>query len=120
EPGNLPLGLDDETPYHQFAVSLGLGDLVLFYTDALIEAADPSGRMLGEEGLLAIARALDPADPGRLGPALLEAVDRHRGGRPADDDTPLVALRHNAQGPRHLSIGEKVDVYAKVFGLKGY
>jgi serine phosphatase RsbU (regulator of sigma subunit) len=120
EPGNLPLGLDDETPYHQFAVSLGLGDLVLFYTDALIEAADPSGRMLGEEGLLAIARALDPSDPGRLGPALLEAVDRHRGGRPAGDDTTLVALRHNAQGPRRLSIGEKVDVYAKVFGLKGY
>src|SRR5262249_45788163 len=45
--GNLPLELDDESPYSQFTVNLGRGDLLCFYTDALTEAADPSGRMLG-------------------------------------------------------------------------
>ena len=39
------------------------GDLVIFYTDALIEAGDPAGQLLGEEGLLEIVRGLDPADP---------------------------------------------------------
>jgi serine phosphatase RsbU (regulator of sigma subunit) len=118
--GNLPLGLDDETAYHQFAVILGRGDLVLFYTDALIEAADASGVLLGEEGLLSLVRGIEPDGPADLGRSLLEAVARHRDGRPADDDVTLVALHHNASGPRALSIGEKIDVYAKVFGLKAY
>ena len=49
---NLPLGLDDETHYGTSGVKLGRGDLVLFYTDALTEAADASGQLLGESGLL--------------------------------------------------------------------
>jgi serine phosphatase RsbU (regulator of sigma subunit) len=118
--GNLPLGLDDESPYHQFTVALGREDVVLFYTDALTEAADPSGRMLGEGELLGLARGLDLSDPRRLGPALLEAVGRHRCGRPADDDVTLLTLFHNAGGPRRLSLAERLDTYAKVFGLRAY
>ena len=118
--GNLPLGLDDETDYRQFAVTLGQGDLVLVFTDALVEAADPAGKMLGEDGLIELARALGP-DPGlSAAPALLEAVARHRGDQPADDDVTLLALAHNGNGPKRLSLGEKIDVYAKVFGLKEY
>ena len=56
---NLPLGLDDETQYDASRVKLGRGDLVVFYTDALIEAADGSGQLLGESGLLEVARRLD-------------------------------------------------------------
>jgi phosphoserine phosphatase RsbU/P len=118
--GNLPLGIDDETAYHQSAVMLGKGDLVVFYTDALTEAADLSGGLLGEEGLLALARGIDPSNSRGIGPALLECVERHRGGRPADDDATLLTLAHNGDGPRRLSLGEKLDVYAKFFGLKTY
>ena len=38
---NLPLGLDDETPYDQIDVVLGRGDLIVIYTDALSEASTP-------------------------------------------------------------------------------
>ena len=120
EAGDLPLGLDDDSPYHQFAVTLGRGDVVLFYTDALTEAADPDGHMLGEAGLLALASAADPHDQRRLGPDLLAAVGRHRGGLPADDDVTLLAVAHNASGPRRRTLAEKAEVYAKVFGLKPY
>src|SRR5262249_52195841 len=41
---NLPLGIDDETHYAEARLRLGRGDLVVYYTDALIEAADGSGR----------------------------------------------------------------------------
>ncbi|HEY2157952.1 MAG TPA: PP2C family protein-serine/threonine phosphatase, partial [Isosphaeraceae bacterium] len=116
--GNFPLGIDDDSPYRQFAVDLGTGDVVVFYTDALTEAADDAGRLLGEEGLIALARGLDPAAPDRIGPSLLAAVDRYRGGRPADDDVTLLTLVHNAGGPKGQTLGEKLDVYAKVFGLK--
>jgi serine phosphatase RsbU (regulator of sigma subunit) len=120
DPGgtNLPLGIDDESPYEQFAIPLGRGDLVVVYTDALTEARDAAGQMLGEAGLLAVARGLDAGDPLGVGPALLEGVARHRAGRPADDDVTVLVLHHNA-GPRpRLSVGQKLDVYAKVFGLK--
>jgi serine phosphatase RsbU (regulator of sigma subunit) len=118
--GNLPLGLDDESPYNQFSVLLGTGDVVLFYTDALTEAFDPAGRMLGEEGLLSLAQELDLSQPDRIATSLLAGVDRHRAGRPADDDVTLLALVHNGSGPRPPSLGEKLDVYAKVFGMKSY
>lgn len=116
--GNLPWGIDDETPYDAFAVDLRAGDVVVVYTDALTEARAGDGPLLGEDGLLALARELPADDPGRIGAGLLSAVARHRGGGPADDDATVVVLRHTAEGPRRLSVGEKLDVYAKVFGLK--
>lgn len=117
---DLPLGLDDETRYGTSTLKLGPGDLVLFYTDALTEAADGSERMLGEPGLLDAARGVDVASslPAAIGTALLKAVANHRGLAPADDDVTLVVLHHNASPAPRLSIGEKLDVYAKVFGLK--
>ena len=95
---NLPLGLDDQTSYQTFDVELGRGDLLAFYTDALSEAADPAGKLLGETGLLDAARGLDLSDrrPATIGPALLETVARHRGHRSAEDDVTLVILHHNA------------------------
>ena len=59
-----------------------------------------------------------PGDPLRVGPALLDGVARHCAGWLADDDVTVLVLHHNA-GPRpRLSVGQKLDVYAKVFGLK--
>jgi serine phosphatase RsbU (regulator of sigma subunit) len=116
--GNLPLGLDEESSYNQFTVMLDPGDILLFYTDALTEAFDPAGRMLGEEGLLALAQSLDVGQPARIASSLLAGVERHRGGRPADDDVTLLALLHTGSGPRPPSLGEKLHVYAKVFGME--
>jgi phosphoserine phosphatase RsbU/P len=120
--GNLPLGLDEHTSYDSFDLQLKPGDRVVFYTDALIEAADPSGRLLGETGLLEAARGLNidvaGSSPGAIGSALLEAVASHRGRESAEDDMTLVVLHHNAASPPRLSLAQKADVYAKVFGLK--
>ncbi len=120
QPGsNLPLGVDEETPYEQFVVHLDRGDHVVIYTDALMEAMDPAGAMLGESGLLRLIQGLDLDTPDRLGRALLGAVRDYRAGGAAEDDETLVVLRHDGGPPRRPSIGEKLDVYAKVFGLKG-
>jgi serine phosphatase RsbU (regulator of sigma subunit) len=120
EGGNLPLGLDETTPYENFELTLGRGDLAVFYTDALFEAADASGKLLGESGLLAVAREIDLVDssPRAIGSSLLTAIARYRGRENADDDVTLIVLHHNASGSRRLSVAQKLDVYAKVFGLK--
>jgi phosphoserine phosphatase RsbU/P len=117
---NLPLGLDEETRYFTFELQLARGDLVVLYTDALSEAADPSGTLLGESGLLKFVRELDLLDPSprAIGQALLQKVARYRQTESAEDDTTLLVFFHNDGGARRLSVGEKLDVYAKVFGLK--
>jgi serine phosphatase RsbU (regulator of sigma subunit) len=91
---------------------------VILYTDALSEASDPAGQMLGEAGLLEIARTLDVRSSIGLGPALLDSIADYHGGMPADDDATLLVLYHNAGHSPRLSIPQKLEVYAKVFGLK--
>jgi phosphoserine phosphatase RsbU/P len=117
---NLPLGLDVETNYRTFDIDLERGDLAVFYTDALTEAADESGRLLGEQGLLSAARRLDlsGSDPSAIGKALVAAVAGYRRGAPAMDDITIVVLHHNASSSPRLSVAQKLDVYAKVFRLK--
>lgn len=115
---NLPLGIDDASDYESFAVDLKPNDVVIAFTDAMVEAQDEGSNLLGEAGLLDLARGLDPTDPSTIGPALVSAVEGYRRGETADDDLTVLVLRHTAQGPKRLSVGEKLDVYAKVFGLK--
>jgi len=77
-PTNLPLGIGIETTHPQTAFRLRRGDLLLFYTDSLIEARRPTGEQLGEAGLLSIISSLDPNSPETLVRSLLEAVARWR------------------------------------------
>lgn len=118
--GNLPLGLDEDSPYSQFSVPLEPGDAVLFFTDAVTETPDSSGKLLGEDGLLSLLHDLPPSSPDLLGSHLLSSLRSRRPTSDPDDDLTLISLSHNASGPPRMSLGEKLDVYAKVFGLRSY
>jgi len=96
---NLPLGIVEPTEFEQFGVRLRRDDLVMFYTDSLIEARDAAGTQLGESGLLSIVSDLDPSDPQRLIRMLLEQVQTHRAGVEADDDVTVLLFRHNGTRP---------------------
>jgi len=95
---DLPLGIIPGTGYYQFAVPLGRGDLVVLYTDSLIEAFDDRQVQLGQRGLLAVAESLDPARHESFNHDLVEAVTAYGGGPPADDVT-VLTLHHNARDP---------------------
>jgi sigma-B regulation protein RsbU (phosphoserine phosphatase) len=114
---NLPLGIDEETPYEQFSVPLGKGDVVLFYTDGLTETRDAAGVMLGETGLLRLVSGLHPAEPASLGRELLAAVERYSAGAPAGDDLTLLVLHHNAGPSQPPSLLELPRVFARALGL---
>jgi serine phosphatase RsbU (regulator of sigma subunit) len=115
---NLPLGVDDSTTYPQSALDLARGDLALIYTDALTEGTDAGGRQLGEGGLFDLVRQLDVAEPAKVAEGLIQRLDGYRQGRAPDDDLTFLLLHRNAGGPARLSLRQKLDVYAKVFGLK--
>ncbi|MBX9655837.1 serine/threonine-protein phosphatase [bacterium] len=115
---NLPLGIDDSAAYPQVRLKLDDGDLILIYTDALIEASNPDGVLLGEAGLHRLIETLDPHDPAKLAKSIINSLHQYRGERPADDDFTFLLLRHRGGERKRLTVGEKLDVYAKVFGLK--
>jgi hypothetical protein len=63
-------------------------------------------------------RSLDIAATQSMAGNLVARLDAVRGGRPAEDDATFLLLHHNAGHPGRLSVKQKLDVYAKVFGLK--
>lgn len=117
---NLPLGIIEPTRYEQFAVPLARGDMVLIYTDSLVEARPPDGEMLGEQGLLDLVASLNITDAQALRPALIDAVTRYRGNTPAEDDMTLVLIHHNAADPPWPGVGQTLKSIAKMMGLMKY
>ncbi len=114
---NLPLGIIEPTDYSQFAVKLERGDLVILYTDALIEACDSAGTQLGEVGLLDRARTVQVTEPQEVAEHLLQAVDAWRGGVSAADDQTLIVLHHNAGDPPKMTLTQAIRTLAKMIGL---
>lgn len=115
-PRNLPLGIISGTDYQQFAITLSPGDLVLFYTDSLTETVTTEGGMLGEQGLLELARSLDAGDAEQIGQVLLDQIETLRGRSNADDDLTLVTVHHNGSKPQ-VGLGERLTAMAKLVGL---
>ena len=114
---NLPLGIIDPTPYAQFAVSLEPDDLIVLYTDALIEARGPKGERIGTSGLLDLVRSLDASVFETLSSSIRDALDTLRGDEPADDDLTVLVLHHNAADPPRLSVGERLRVFGRMMGI---
>lgn len=96
---NIPLGIAEPTTYDQMKVRLGPGDLVLIYTDALVEAKGADKRLLGEAGLLDVIRTLDVSRPELFIGSLLGEI-RQRTGMDFGDDVTALLLRPNMLKPR--------------------
>jgi serine phosphatase RsbU (regulator of sigma subunit) len=106
--GNVPLGIIRETGFHQYALNLSPGDLVVMYTDSLIEATSSTGRALGENGLLKMAEHFDPDQPDQLVRGLLIAVSEWRKQLAPQDDVTILALHYVPDdGSRGRYVGEQ-------------
>lgn len=113
----LPLGVLDPTDDEQFAIRMEPGDIVVLYTDALIEAGDAAGRQLGEVGLLTLARALSHSDRDDAAREPRRRVSAYAGGVPFNDDATLIVLHSNAADPPHLSWRGQAGRFARMLGL---
>lgn len=93
-PGDhLPLGIVAAPAYEALIVGLRPGDLLLFYTDGVIEAFDEVGELFGFERLeeTAVACAVLPAHA--VVEAVMGAVGRWMSGAPQHDDIAILAVR---------------------------
>ncbi|MBP7934621.1 MAG: serine/threonine-protein phosphatase [Phycisphaerae bacterium] len=115
---NLPLGIIERTDYHQYTVRLDKDDFVLVYTDALVEARNPLGKSLDEDGLMRVLGELVPSDARQLGQQLVERIDGWRGGAPLEDDQTIIVLHHNGTDPAPMTVGTAVRTMLKMLGLR--
>jgi sigma-B regulation protein RsbU (phosphoserine phosphatase) len=67
------------------------GDLVLAYSDGVVEARSPAGEFFGEDRLRSVLRGC-PQDPEGVVAGVLEAVDRFVGDQTPYDDLTLLAV----------------------------
>jgi sigma-B regulation protein RsbU (phosphoserine phosphatase) len=90
--GSLPLAILDETTYAEHVQPLDRGDVLVLFTDGIVEAANESREHFGEERLLATLRSAN-GSAADIVAALRQAVQNHAGGARSLDDQTLVVLR---------------------------
>ena len=89
---DIPLRVDPEHVWENHDVFIEPGDLVVLYTDGVIESRSRSGEVFGVEAAAAAVSAAEP-EPQAVIDSILSAQTRHRNGEPADDDQTIIAIR---------------------------
>ena len=82
-----------ECSYEIGWIALNPRDVVVAYTDGLIESRNAPGEQWGVERLVRIVMAADDRTPGNLRSAITEAVDAFSYEAAQRDDMALVILR---------------------------
>ncbi len=90
---SLPLGVRSEVTTRTAEVELREGDTVVYLSDGIVEAQDESGDPFGFDQLEALLASAEDRSPSAIRDHILEAVARHAGTRPADDDRTVMVLR---------------------------
>jgi phosphoserine phosphatase RsbU/P len=116
DPVNMPLGILDISDYETFDVPLDVGDVVVCYTDSLVESNGASGELLGQQGLLDIVRELPLNDPATFIPDLLAAIGEKADGNLTGDDVTVLVFRPNGLGRRRPSLRQQVIASGKMIG----
>jgi sigma-B regulation protein RsbU (phosphoserine phosphatase) len=88
---SLPLGVEPGESFRAVQTALEPGDLVVLFTDGVVEALDASGRTLGLERLKHALLAA-PANPMSAGEALVQTVRKHAGTRTQSDDLTILCI----------------------------
>ncbi len=93
ESGGIPLGIEETTYVEGACTALQPGDLLLLYSDGVIETYDSEYNLYGEERLLQYLEKNRSQEPNQLIDDLLDELVEFRGPTPQSDDITLMALR---------------------------
>lgn len=95
EDRNLPIGVLNDQEFRSTSFRLQQGDLIMGYSDALSEARDANGNLLGEDGLAAIANDLPVTEPSRFVEQLILQIRRTNDSNLVSDDATVIVARVN-------------------------
>ncbi|WP_305044358.1 SpoIIE family protein phosphatase [Geoalkalibacter sp.] len=89
----LILGVRREVAFQEEHTSLNPGDVVLLYTDGIIEAHNDRGELFGTERLCTLLQEHHALNPEQLIPCILDQVRLFTGVQNFADDVSMIALR---------------------------
>ena len=93
EPSGPPVGMFHDSIYQESLIQLHPGDLVIAYTDGVVEATDAAGSEWGVEGLLNAAAIRQPhsvINAGTIVQQIFNSMDEFSSGHQTDDATVAV------------------------------
>ena len=88
-----PLGLFPNAEYEEFTLSTRPGDLIVFFSDGIVDAVNDAGEMFGDERLNAVLKSQTHATAAATVDAILKAVTDFQAGADHFDDETVVVLR---------------------------
>jgi serine phosphatase RsbU (regulator of sigma subunit) len=92
--GGPVLGLLPQARFEQGVERLEQGDVLVLYSDGVIEAANSSGEEFGEHRLIAAVESNLDAEPAQIRDRILRAVREFTGSDVLVDDQTLLAIRY--------------------------
>jgi len=93
ETGDLPLGIDAGARFNCGTVTMGPRDLLVIFTDGLIEAVNDADQEFGDARVLSVLKSSDAASAQATLKNLLSAVDAFVGHTRQHDDITCLLLR---------------------------
>jgi sigma-B regulation protein RsbU (phosphoserine phosphatase) len=91
--GGPVLGVLDGVSYAVEQVPAAPGDVLVLFSDGVVEATNDAGEFFGEDRLVAVVRQSAETPPRAMVDTILSAVRTFTGGRPAEDDQTLLIVR---------------------------
>ncbi len=99
--GNLPLGVTADAPYVMSDARLIDGEVLLIYSDGVLEAPSRDGERFGFIRLRATLREIGNADASELKHGVISRLRDWTGGSLEHDDVTLMAIRLDEHGGAH-------------------
>jgi sigma-B regulation protein RsbU (phosphoserine phosphatase) len=97
-----PLGLFPNAEYEEFTLSTQPGDLIVFFSDGIVDAVNATGDMFGDERLCRLLESQHHPTAQSTVEAILQAVTDFQAGTAHFDDETIVVLRVlDAPAPSH-------------------
>jgi phosphoserine phosphatase RsbU/P len=89
---NFPLGILEEADYMETSLQLAPGDMVVFYTDGIVEAMNDKNEMFGFDRLKDLVKAAGPMSADSLLKEILDRVNSFVAGVPQHDDLTVIVV----------------------------
>jgi len=89
----IPLGILDTSRYQTARTVIGPDEVLLLFSDGIVECADARGELFGEDRLKRVLRNSTACNAAQIVAAVLAAMDDFRGNVPCEDDRTMVVLK---------------------------
>ena len=89
----MPLGLFEDAEYEEFTIAAAPGDVFVFFSDGILDAAGPDGEQFGRARLERRVAQTCGASAEEIADSILTAVNQHSAGADPFDDQVVVVLK---------------------------